>query len=208
MHFLLDKWLKICYNRGVGFRNVHSRSNKLYTEPTLRDSFVSWFFLSSSLLHYKRGKQMLKVRRGRPRKVGKPTRGTDGALKRRYYRALVRARRGDKLIAKHRNDMFNYYDYLISTNHKTCLKVAIKVKQDIDYYLGDQLMTVKTAAEKSAETKAINLAEKYSGIIESLQKGEENADYTLLPVAKAKTNATVKHLVDVDKVYALCEYKK
>lgn len=151
---------------------------------------------------------MLKVRRGRPRKVGKPTRGMNGALKRRHYRALVRAKRGEKLLAKHRKDMLNYYDYLISTNHKTCLKVAAKVKLDIDYYIGDQLMTVKTTAAKSAETKAINLADKYAGIIESLQNGEDNSDYTLLPIAKAKTNATVNHLVDVDKVYALCEYKK
>lgn len=151
---------------------------------------------------------MLKVRRGRPRKVGKPTQGVDGALKRRYYRALVRARNGEKLIAKHRNDMINYYNYLINRNHATCTKVAVKVKSQIDEYIGEQLMTVKKAAAKSAETKANNLADKYAGIITSLQDGEENDTYTLLPIAKAKINKTVKHLVDVDEVYALCEYKK
>ena len=151
---------------------------------------------------------MRKEKQGRPRKVGVPTRKSGQALARRYYRALARVRSGEKLISKYRNDMLQHLAYLENNPHGQCQKAAIKVRKDIEYYIGDHLMAAKKSAAKTAETKAENLMKKYTGIIESLQEGTPNDEYTILPTSKAKINTTVKFLVEIDEETSLCAYKK
>lgn len=151
---------------------------------------------------------MRKDIQGRPRKIGVPTRKSGQALARRYYRALARAKNGEKLISKYRNDMLQHLAYLENNPHGQCQKAAIKVRKDIEHYIGDHLMAARKSAAKTAKTKTENLAKKYNGIVESIQAGEENINYTILRTEKAKVNPLVKFLFEIDEETSLCEYKR
>lgn len=149
-----------------------------------------------------------KASTGRPRKNGRARAGGSQALSRRYYRAILKAKQGQRLKYHEIQDLHAYLRSLRKKEHLTCQRVADKIELDIENYVGEQIMANEKKTKKAKATIAEKLTTKYAGIIESLLAGDENTDYTLLPIKKAKVNSTVEHLVDVNDEVALCQYKK